>query len=299
MKRILKNRLFTFILGAIIFGGIGVYAATIAASQITYSNTSGLKDANGNNVTNVQGAIDALYSKVSGKINVDWKTGNETYLGIMYFDPVHPKNICDEKNSFSNTGVKNGCMKWYIYKEDRDNYKAILDHNTTALVQWNTYNSNVTLINSNIQPLIDELKQKWVTEEGYVIDVGIMSGQEIATLTGNSLWVADGSWYYLDAGTTNSQTQVAAFRGASAYAWLYDYTYDCEQYGCNVQDNNTYINITNNESSTIAGYWTSTKNSESMAWRVNRFGRFSGGNLNTVGSGLRPVITIPKSALNS
>ena len=57
IKKILKNNVFCFILGAFIFGVIGVSAATYFASNlVTYDNTeSGLSS------TNVQGAIDELY----------------------------------------------------------------------------------------------------------------------------------------------------------------------------------------------------------------------------------------------
>ena len=57
IKKILKNNIFCFILGAFIFGIIGVSAATyFASSDVTYDNSeSGLSS------TDVQGAIDELY----------------------------------------------------------------------------------------------------------------------------------------------------------------------------------------------------------------------------------------------
>ena len=57
IKKVLKNNVFCFILGAFIFGVIGVSAATyFASSDVTYDNSeSGLSS------TNVQGAIDELY----------------------------------------------------------------------------------------------------------------------------------------------------------------------------------------------------------------------------------------------
>ena len=57
-KKILKNRLFIFIVTAFLFSGIGVFATTLFPSnQVTYNNgISGLKS------TDVQGAIDELYS---------------------------------------------------------------------------------------------------------------------------------------------------------------------------------------------------------------------------------------------
>ena len=59
MKRIIKNPIFTFILGAIIFGGIGtVLAVTILAKDVSYAP----KDSTWK-VYNVEDAIDDLYSK--------------------------------------------------------------------------------------------------------------------------------------------------------------------------------------------------------------------------------------------
>ena len=62
MKRIIKNPIFTFIVGAIIFGTIGVYAVSVASKDVTYNNT------------NVESAINDLYSRVgniSGNIDLE------------------------------------------------------------------------------------------------------------------------------------------------------------------------------------------------------------------------------------
>ena len=62
MKNIIKSRVFTFILGAIIFGSIGVYAATqYNASQITY---------NKNGKATVEAALNDLYTKNNNKLTL-------------------------------------------------------------------------------------------------------------------------------------------------------------------------------------------------------------------------------------
>jgi hypothetical protein len=62
MKKIIKNPIFTFILGALIFGGIvGVSAYTIFANDIGYTP----KDSSWE-VDNVKDAIDDLYTKKNG-----------------------------------------------------------------------------------------------------------------------------------------------------------------------------------------------------------------------------------------
>ena len=58
IKKVLKNRIFIFVVTALVFGTIGVSAATyFPSNDVTYDNTeSGLES------TNVQGAIDELYN---------------------------------------------------------------------------------------------------------------------------------------------------------------------------------------------------------------------------------------------
>ena len=72
MKKIIKNPIFTFILGAIIFGSIGVLASNILAQDVTYGNT------------NVKLALDVLYTKAkpdyAGDTTVTPTTSEQTLL---------------------------------------------------------------------------------------------------------------------------------------------------------------------------------------------------------------------------
>ena len=65
MKNIFKSRVFTFILGAVIFSGItGVAAYNMLAKDIKYTpSDNSWKKANGDNITNVEEALDELYNK--------------------------------------------------------------------------------------------------------------------------------------------------------------------------------------------------------------------------------------------
>ena len=61
LSRVLKNRIFIFILGGLILGSAGVLAATyFPSSDVTYDNSS-----SGLSSTDVQGAIDELYNEFS------------------------------------------------------------------------------------------------------------------------------------------------------------------------------------------------------------------------------------------
>ena len=59
MKKVFKNPIFMFILGAVVFGSIGVFASQIAASNITYNNTT------------VDLALNDLYSRVGTSFGID------------------------------------------------------------------------------------------------------------------------------------------------------------------------------------------------------------------------------------
>ena len=109
-KEFLKNRIFIFILGGLLFGSIGVTAATyFPSNEVSYDNTeSGLSS------TNVQGAIDELYNTCTGssvpgaggeildKVSVvtsgdglyidEYGDGNYTYKG------ANPKNYVTFNN---------------------------------------------------------------------------------------------------------------------------------------------------------------------------------------------------------
>ena len=229
------------------------------------------------------------------------KTKTKGLIKIVYLDPTDLTKTCNASNSVSTTGTKTGCMKWYVYNDDGTNYTMILDHNTTALVAWNSKGSNTEM--KGIKTELDNL----VSTSNWKVTPRLITADEVARITGakDALdWTSDKtyanppvkgtsiSYFYLDGadGTdTTWHTQIAKTQGASKYAWLYDNTNGCESYGCNIADLSTY------------GYWTSTPvvGSSYLAWRVGRVGDLSNdyvdrGNV----YGVRPVITLSKSILS-
>ena len=80
MKKILKSRIFAFILGAVIFSGITALATGLIASSVSYTPT--WTKSNGEDIVNVSEALDELYTRkqlssvtLFDKIS---KVGNET-----------------------------------------------------------------------------------------------------------------------------------------------------------------------------------------------------------------------------
>ena len=219
-------------------------------------------------------------------------TSTDTHKGIVYLDPTNLSETCTKELAESNLNekgtpaeIKTGCMKWYIYAETDNEYTMILDHNTTAKIAWNDNKKNVSYEESNLYAVVQDLK----TTSGWVVSPKIITIEEINTITGKTQFDStnSSSWYYFD---SKSQTQSVTSKGESKYAWLYDYTYSCEDFGCNINDKSNY------------GYWTSTTRgtagSGAYVWGVNMLGNVYSNDANDASSyGIRPVITINKSVL--
>ena len=201
--------------------------------------------------------------------------------GIAYFNPSDIDEVCNEENSTEGSG-KTGCMKWYIFDDSGSKYKMILDHNTDNGVVWNSSNSNVAYESSGAYTAIQNLN--WDSS----LNTTIITVKEINTITGKTGFDASNitSWYYLD---SKNQTAGATSQGASQYAWLYNYMYNCKPNGCDIDLNN----------SAARGYWTNdtigTPGSSSYVWVINLNGYLINEIAQYANYGVRPVITVPKN----
>lgn len=202
----------------------------------------------------------------------------------VYINP-ETKTVCNEVDAISTTGTKTGCMKWYVYKDNGDGtYQLILDHNTTALVAWNSNNSNSSM--NEVATSLATDTSTWKSSLG----ARLITADEIAEITGNTTFSEATSpiseYFYFDTNaTTESTTCKYGNISGCQYGWLYDRTRtDCEIYGCL---NNA------DETMTGYGYWTSTPASGGTysAWFVDRYGRLNGNYVTRADSGVRPVIT--------
>ena len=192
----------------------------------------------------------------------------------VYYNP-ETGNKCSKEASKSTTGTKSGCMKWYVFndKEGNATVNVILDHNTTARVAWNSTGNN-----SEMKEVADALKKDTRTWKN---TARLITANEIAKITEKTGFDAskeNQDWFCLDTNQPDTTSYCAKAQGTSEYAWLFDYTYECTNYGCNTSDLSTW------------GYWTSTS-----SWHVSRFGHLSNTNANYADSGVRPVITISKA----
>ena len=233
------------------------------------------------------------YKNGQSKYNKDKECGNvgptkvepistDTHKGIVYLDPTNLENSCNASNIKSGTGIKTGCMKWYIYSEGDNSYTMILDHNTTAGVAYNSTDSNTEM--KEVKTALDSDTSTWDKS----LNARLITANEIAKITGNTSFDEKTTTYdklfYLD---SNNKTQVANSTNKSKYAWLYDYTYGCKEYGCNIEDSSN---------TSMYGYWTSTPvaGRNDYAWDVYRRGYLDSGTLSDTYKGVRPVITVSK-----
>jgi len=170
-------------------------------------------------------------------------------------------------------------MKWYVFndKEGNATVNVILDHNTTANVAYNSTGSNSEM--KEVKIALENDTKDWKNT------ARLITANEVAKITKHPTFDVNKEnqdWFYLD---SNNLTLTVNSTNKSKYAWLFDYTKECTNYGCNVSDSSTW------------GYWTSSpyKGNSTQAWRVVRNGYLGGNGVIFTGDGIRPVITISKS----
>ena len=204
----------------------------------------------------------------------------------IYFNPETGK-VCNQNDAVSTTGTKTGCMKWYTFNDEgskTETVNMILDHNTTAHVAYNSTGSNSEM--KEVKIALESDTSTWDSS----LNARLITANEVAKITENTSFDEKISTYdkyfYLD---SNNQTQVANSTNKSKYSWLYDYTYSCKAYGCNIEDSSTW------------SYWTSVPiaGRTDIVWIMSRIGYlYNRSTSDNDYSGVRPVITVSKSIID-
>lgn len=196
------------------------------------------------------------------------KTKDKTYIKVVYLDPTDLNKECNASNSISTPEAKSGCMKWYAYSENKDTYTMILDHNTSNSSKWEEAQQNIKEDTSN-----------WDS----TLNARLITANEVAQIAGNKEFDQEKSKYTEPVYLSDGKGRELENPSESKYAWMYDYTKDCQKYGCAYAD------------ATDVGYWTSnaTFDKSGYAWHVQYLGGMLTYNTNN-DSGIRPVITISK-----
>lgn len=127
---------------------------------------------------------------IDSRINIDEECSYTSFDDgdVIYFNP-ETNSLCTEGEAVSTAGTKTGCMKWYAYNDNKNEYKLklILDHNTTPYCQWNDTGKIVdgsTILNSKLK----NDTQTWDKE----LNPRIISAYEIKKLVSNQSF--DGKW---------------------------------------------------------------------------------------------------------
>ena len=128
---------------------------------------------------------------IDSRINIDEECSYTSFDDgdVIYFNP-ETSSFCTEGEAVSTAGTKTGCMKWYAYNDNKNEYrlKLILDHNTTPSCQWNDTGKIVdgsTILNSKLK----NDTQTWDKE----LNPRIISAYEIKKLVSNQSF--DGTRY--------------------------------------------------------------------------------------------------------
>ena len=159
-------------------------------------------------------------------------TSNDNYksgIAVYYNPETNTKCSSDEEmtnvtSSGDKTEIKTGCMKWYIFNDDgiKDTVNMILDHNTTARVEWTKDDSSSEW--KEAKESFESDTSTWSDE----LNARLISSYEIAKIVGDDDF--DGtSKILLD--------EPKLENGLSQYSWLYNYTTPCLGLGCEVDDN--------------------------------------------------------------
>ena len=141
-----KSNIFSFIVGAVLFGGIGVVAAyNMLAKDIKYtpSDTSW-------NVDNVEDAIDDLYANKNKEIlnkftlKVRAESYSSTYQGVTNYNMNNMSSIKDNYQFFKITDISTENLKSYEF------------------AGWDTKTKTIIPIQMNKEYSLDQISSFWI-----------------------------------------------------------------------------------------------------------------------------------------
>ena len=237
------------------------------------------------------------YSSDDGASVIEFKgtyvaaQSGDTHKGIIYIDPTNLSNVCTANdNAVTNTTI--GCKKFYIYNNDDNTYKMIMDRNLGTNVKWVSEEDYLAASGTSaeygtdgnnskgaltINKILEERTTGWIGKPKHI------TVTELRTITG---YTSTSSFYFGSRANTSysNQSDEQKLRQQSFY-WLFEYTTSCTSYGGR------------NSSGTSNGYWSSTKSGTVKAWSVTRAGRVYNSTVATSNLGIRPVLEIPKSLI--
>ena len=236
IKKFINSKLFIFIITALVFSTIGVSAATyFESSAVTYDNTE-----SGLNSTDVQGAIDELYSNVNTQclsgltVNVAGKNieivascAEEDCPGL-YQDPRDKKRfIYRGANPNNYVTFNNEKAGWRIISVEPDKTIKIVRDKSIGSMAWNStsrdnnWTSPATLntyLNNDYYNNLTVTAQNQIVNHDFEIlkPVGTWNGK-IGLPTVYDLSYATSKLY----GCTHPSTSDYHYNSCDSYNWLH------------------------------------------------------------------------------
>ena len=154
LRRIFKNRIFIFVMSALIFCTIGVSAATyFPSNQVTYDNkTSGLKS------TDVQGALDELYGVCANPPAAadDLIDKVVTSGDGLYKDEYEDRYFFRGKNVNNYITFNNERAGWRILSIESDGTVKIMRNVSIGNMMWNDLDYATSWSQSSLQAYLNE-----------------------------------------------------------------------------------------------------------------------------------------------
>lgn len=239
-------------------GSITLHGGTVVSCNLFISGYTVI--CNGDDYTVIKGTGSNFGGTISNN------TSDQSYLKILYINPVNLADTCNSSNAVSTTLTNSGCMKFYIFKETSTTYTAILDHNTSLLIVADT---------------IQQLREKLVS------DLAAATTSWDSNITVRNINQSD--FDTLGLGNENNYYK-------EEFEWLADHLYKWDETP-DYKENNHYpvgyfTTVEKNSSNYSSNYYIS--DASSGGYYLN-YATYS-----TYGSsayGIRPVIEIPKAIL--
>ena len=128
----------------------GAYPDSVNDLELDGKNLDKIKNPNvvfgKGEITKVTAQIDNLYCRYMVGKGTECSETEFVYVPKNVGDPVYfnPNNgeLCDAKHVNDEGENKEGCMTFYVIKDDGTNVDLILGHNTTNNIAWNETDSN-------------------------------------------------------------------------------------------------------------------------------------------------------------
>ena len=207
-------------------GSVTIHGGTVVSCNLFISGYTVICD--GDDYTVIKGTS----SNFGGTITNN--TSNQSYLKILYMNPVDLSATCNSSNAVSTTLTNSGCMKFYVFKETSTTYTAILDHNTTI----NVTSSTISELREKLTSNLNNATSSWDAN----ITARLMNQDDVDTAITNDYsaeqkaWLVDhtygatGSNDY-DAADSNGNYVNGYFTGIPYKIGNSDYQCDIEQWG--------------------------------------------------------------------